>query len=341
MSRTRLAAVVGIVVLVGTALTVPAGGAEAPPGAGATRATLRGEVLLPEGSSPDAYYWIDLWRERADGTWQALYNLDRAEDPSFQVTGLKPGRYKVFFSPSPGDSGAAPRWYGGPGAPDGVLLSTDSPVVEAGAGEVVDLEPTALPYAATSFGGDFTEPAYAYVAVYAAEEPLAQPVGEGNLTGPSAWASGSQVPGSYVAWARPLAFDENGQPLFDAVWYGGATTRQEATVIELGEESLTGLTLTVPQNPTVRATERPSLKGRARVGRTLVVDTGAWPEPPNRFTFQWFAGPFELYGADKPRLVLKRRHLGVRIRAVVSPRRGDVRYVPAGTPKSDPVRAAG
>ena len=72
-----------------------------------------------------------------------------------------------------------------------------------------------------------------------------------------------------------------------------------------------------------------------------MVDTGAWPEPPTRFTFQWFAGQFELYGADKPRFVLKRRHLGARIRAVVSPRRADVRYVPASTPKSDPVRAAG
>lgn len=337
MPRSRMAALVALLVAsLGVALTPPASVARQATARG-PQATLTGEVLLPPGSSDDTYYWVDLWRERADGTWKPLSNWDHFEEPSFEVTGLAPGRYRVFFSVSPGDDGVGPRWYGGPTAPDGVLLSTDSPVVEAGAGTVVDLGSTNLPHTTTSFGGDFPAPAYTYLATYAADEPLAQPVNSTNLTGPTSWTSGSQVPGRYVVRAKPLAFDEFGQPLFASVWYGDVPDRDDAAVIELGEESLTGLTITLPENPTVRATERPRLLGKPRVGKALRVETGVWPEEPNRFTYQWFAGGFELYGAHGPRLVLKARHAGARIRAVVSPRRPDVRYVPASTPKSAPV----
>lgn len=82
-------------------------------------------------------------------------------------------------------------------------------------------------------------------------------------------------------------------------------------------------------------------QGRPLVGRTLQVDTGVWPKEPNRFTFRWFAGPFELYGADHQQLVLKRRHAGARIRAMVIPLPGGVRYVPANTPRSAQVEQAG
>lgn len=68
----------------------------------------------------------------------------------------------------------------------------------------------------------------------------------------------------------------------------------------------------------VRATQEPSIKGRARVGQPLRVDNGTWDVGPLRFAYQWRADGVAIPGAiDRslwPGPRLRGKHISVRVR---------------------------
>ncbi len=77
-------------------------------------------------------------------------------------------------------------------------------------------------------------------------------------------------------------------------------------------------TVTVPV-PAIDPAPRPTIKGKARVGRTLRARAAGWPEGTT-FSYVWRSGGTRIKKATTRTLVLKKRHRGTRITVTVTGR---------------------
>lgn len=130
--------------------------------------------------------------------------------------------------------------------------------------------------------------------------------------------------GRYRIRAVP-AEEHSGVP---AVWHGGTTSEQDATVVTVGSgQVIDGLDvqrLTAVDPPSVATADgRPYVVGTPRVGWTLTARPQTWtlendwaaglPVLPEDFTYQWFADGAPVAGATSARFAPTAAQLGRRL----------------------------
>jgi hypothetical protein len=130
--------------------------------------------------------------------------------------------------------------------------------------------------------------------------------------------------GRYRIRAVP-AEEHSGVP---AMWHGGTTSEQDATVVTVGAgQELDGLDverLTAVDPPSVATADgRPYVVGTPRVGWTLTARTQSWtlendwaaglPVLPEDFRYQWFADGEPVAGATSARFAPSAAQLGRRL----------------------------
>lgn len=71
----------------------------------------------------------------------------------------------------------------------------------------------------------------------------------------------------------------------------------------------------------IYATTRPSVTGRARVGRTLSVDVGEWTPRPSSYSYRWYRNSRAISGATSRTYTVRSADRGQQIRARVTARR--------------------
>lgn len=80
--------------------------------------------------------------------------------------------------------------------------------------------------------------------------------------------------------------------------------------------SVTSLTRTVAKGKL--SSSRPTITGKARVGKMLTATPGAWKPQGTHFTYQWLAGGKKIAGAKHARFTLTNRQLGKKISVKVT-----------------------
>jgi len=126
-----------------------------------------------------------------------------------------------------------------------------------------------------------------------------------------------------VPWASPLAglptwsFGDGGSAAGAAVMHiytrPGDYTVSVTQADMAGDSSTSTATITIAA-PTLANTKRPSIRGIAQVGRTLICLTGTWTGTPTiRYTFRWLRNSSAIRGARLFRYRIRPGDAGVRI----------------------------
>jgi hypothetical protein len=78
---------------------------------------------------------------------------------------------------------------------------------------------------------------------------------------------------------------------------------------------------TTPPTPVMVNKAKPSIVGKARVGRILTAKAGRWTPTPTSYSYVWYAGAKKIAHATKPKLKVTKKLVGKRLRVVVTAKR--------------------
>ncbi|MEU7648799.1 Tat pathway signal protein [Streptomyces huasconensis] len=79
--------------------------------------------------------------------------------------------------------------------------------------------------------------------------------------------------------------------------------------------------VTIAKGLAPKATEKPSITGTAKVGKTLKATKGTWSPAPGAYSYQWYAGTTKITGATTSSLVLKSAQHGKKLTVKVTAHR--------------------
>lgn len=99
---------------------------------------------------------------------------------------------------------------------------------------------------------------------------------------------------------------------------GAGWTPATAWSAATGPVAAAPVTVPTPVVRTFTHGERPRIKGKLRVGRTVRVTTGTFTPSPTTVSFVWYANGKVIKNATKKRLTLKKKQLGKRLTVVVT-----------------------
>lgn len=311
--HSRLALLTLLAVL-GALLALPASAPTAsadPPPSGLISGTITGAggVVVPGSTEIYVYRW-----DSVAGAWSSSTNRVFADDQGhYDASGLVAGTYRLMFEPQGLDW--LSEWW-----TDARTLETATDIVLSDGEQRTGVDPELRP--AGHIVGTLHRPDGSVVTQV---DVIAWPSDDGPPNGHGRGGSGPAgsyhidrlEPGTY----RVQLMDASG--VLPGEFWNNAPTFAQATdvVVGLGQtvnlgDSVLGVAAAPPV--LVANTAKPTIAGKAVVGRRLTAKAGTWSPAGVSYTYQWFAGGKAIKGATTAKLKLTATEQGKKITVQVT-----------------------
>jgi hypothetical protein len=283
-----------------------------PADAAESTGTVSGTVTDAEGTPLAGIRVGATWRaDGPDSPDLCCFTTETEPDGSYELDQLEPGEYTLQFHDTQQRRYAGEWW-------DDAASSRDASRFRVGQGESIggfDAVLDELAHVSGQVRG--VQGATARGTVVRVFSRAGAEVGSSPLA-----ADGGYDVGGLESGAYHLLFDAAPGRFRSEYWNDARRLGRAQEVVITGTGSVAGIDAVLGLAPPLRVTQRPSVVGRAVVGRRVTAERGEWDDSPLRFSYRWRADGVAIPGATERKLRitpdLRGDRLSVAVRAVAT-----------------------